>query len=246
MIIKSLEHSSKCKICDSDAYLCGVVDFNTSCNSKLPDYAVLPLTGIPIYYHRCESCGLIYTHAFDDWTFDDFKKYIYNDDYITHDPDFLGVRPQSNAELIMSNFKPIQKWNVLDYGGGDGQLAELLCAQGVSAVGWDPFHLNLELPQRKFELITSFEVFEHTTTPIATLLEVFDFLQERGAIFFSTLVSDSLTNEGTHSWYVAPRNGHVTIHTKKSLSILFSKVGMEIYSFSDSVHIGYFPTSADA
>jgi hypothetical protein len=28
----------------------------------------------------------------------------------------------------MSNFEAIKEWRVLDYGGGDGQLAQLLCA----------------------------------------------------------------------------------------------------------------------
>lgn len=242
MKIKGLQHISACKVCDSEARLCGVVDFNTSCNSKLPDYAVLPLSGVPIYYHRCENCGLIYTHAFDDWESEDFKTHIYNEDYVTHDPDFLGVRAKSNAELIMSNFETIQQWNVLDY-GGDGQLTQLLKAQGVNACAWDPFHFDAPMPDGRFDLITSFEVFEHTPTPIVTLQDACGFLNESGAIFFSTLVSDAHTAQGTSFWYIGPRNGHVTIHTKKSLSILFSKVGLEVIHFSDSLHMGYNPAT---
>lgn len=244
MIIRGLEHLSKCKVCDSDARLCGVLDFNTSCLSKLPNRSVLPLTGVPIYYHCCENCGLIYTHAFDDWVFGDFKTYIYNDEYVIHDPEFLGVRAINNAKLIISNFEDIQEWNVWDYGGGDGQLAELLREKGVNAVSWDPFHLSANIPTEKFELVTSFEVFEHTPTPIETLYEISDFLKEKeGAVLFSTLVSDSYTRQGTSNWYIAPRNGHITIHTKKSLSILFSKIGMEVINFSDSLHIGVNPAA---
>ncbi|PTA96969.1 class I SAM-dependent methyltransferase [Kluyvera sp. Nf5] len=242
MIIKGLQQRSKCKICDGNAQLHGVLDFNTSCLSTLPDHAVLPLTGVPIYYHRCENCGLIYTHAFDDWTFDDFKTHIYNDEYVLHDPDFTGARSKSNLELIMSNFEAIKEWRVLDYGGGDGQLAQLLCAEGVDAVGWDPFHLNNHLPTGKFELIVCFEVFEHTPTPVETLMAACDYLKENeGAIFFSTLVNDSTTREGMNHWYIAPRNGHITIHTKQSLDILFRKVGLEVIHFSDSFHMGYNP-----
>lgn len=46
----------------------------------------------------------------------------------------------------------------------------------------------------------------------------------------------SMTKEDTHSWYVVSRNSHITTHTKKSLLILFAKVGMEVFSFCDSVH----------
>jgi 2-polyprenyl-3-methyl-5-hydroxy-6-metoxy-1,4-benzoquinol methylase len=84
----------------------------------------------------------------------------------------------------MSNFEAIKEWRVLDYGGGDGQLAQLLCAGGVDAVGWDPFHLNNHLPTGKFELIVCLRLFEHTPTPVETLMAACDYLKENeGAIF---------------------------------------------------------------
>lgn len=75
----------------------GVIDFNElhgrhGLKSKL--------SGQPIYYHRCEHCGLIYTNAFDHWNEDDFSTYIYNDEYIHIDPDFPELRPQQNARFF--------------------------------------------------------------------------------------------------------------------------------------------------
>ena len=60
-----------CKICSGRAPLYGVVDFHRACD--IAHGAQLPLSGVPIYYRRCEGCGFLYTDAFDNWDITQFK-----------------------------------------------------------------------------------------------------------------------------------------------------------------------------
>ena len=89
-----------------------------------------------------------------------------------------------------------------------------------------------------FDVITAFEVLEHTPTPWETLEQMINFVNPKsGQIVFSTLINDIIGDQGSNYWYLAPRNGHVCMHSLKSLQFMFDKVGMEIQSFSPSQHV---------
>ena len=87
-----------CKICDEATILYGVVDMHRPCLTAGVSHP--PLSGHPIYYRRCASCGFLFTDAFDDWTEQDFKTHIYNDGYLAVDPEYVMVRPARHAGLI--------------------------------------------------------------------------------------------------------------------------------------------------
>ncbi|TKU72639.1 class I SAM-dependent methyltransferase [Citrobacter sp. wls706] len=237
MDIKKVEKISLCKICNSEASLYGVIDFNElhgrhGLKSKL--------SGQPIYYHRCEHCGLIYTNAFDHWNEDDFSTYIYNDEYIHIDPDFPELRPQQNARFLIENFSDIKSYHMLDFGCGNNKLVDLLKEKGVDATGWDPFYQNDSMPQEKFEFIVSFEVMEHTPDPIKTVSLIDNLLNSNnGKFFFSTLNNDSRLHLKMDDWYILPRGGHVSYYSTKSLNILFHKFNMEVHHICDGLHLAF-------
>src|ERR1700679_4213605 len=85
-----------CKCCGNPATLFGVVDFNKNC---VIAQRLLDPCGIPIYYHRCQTCGFIFTTALDGFTSEDFAKWIYNDQYPLLDPDYAENRPSENANF---------------------------------------------------------------------------------------------------------------------------------------------------
>ena len=68
-----------CKICGEPAPLYGTVDFNRNC--EIEGGIKLPPSGTPVRYRRCRGCGFLFTDAFDAWSQEDFKTYIYNEDY---------------------------------------------------------------------------------------------------------------------------------------------------------------------
>jgi 2-polyprenyl-6-hydroxyphenyl methylase/3-demethylubiquinone-9 3-methyltransferase len=226
-----------CKVCNGTAELFGVVDFNKNCLEE--QGVLLALTGVPIWYHRCTTCGLIFTAAFDHWPPHYFAEHIYNEDYVKVDPDFRERRAVSNTRLVANFIRRGEGLRLLDYGGGNGTLANLLRSQGVDAASWDANTDSVRPSQAAFDVVTSFEVFEHTTDPVTTCAEALSCLKPGGVLFFSTLTVDTLPPRAVHFWYIAPRNGHITIHTTTSLTRLFERFGYRLHHHNNLLHLAF-------
>jgi 2-polyprenyl-6-hydroxyphenyl methylase/3-demethylubiquinone-9 3-methyltransferase len=200
----------------------------------------LGVSGIPIYYHRCDECGFVFTEAFDHFTQEQFRQHIYNDDYARIDPDYDKLRPEGNAGFICKLLGKERSLRVLDYGSGNGLLARNLRQAGFSDVScYDPFvEQSASKPEGKFDFITCFEVLEHTTTPRQTIADILSMIREPGMVLFSTLfVPDDMEKQGLSWWYAAPRNGHVSLYSEQSLKTLASSFGYRVGSFSESMHV---------
>lgn len=217
-----------CKICGSFVDLWNYTDFNKTCGNH-PDFEWL---GIPVAYHKCRGCGLIATDYFDDWNNEMFAEEIYNEEYALIDPDYIFIRPLSNA-IFLSNMIPKDK-TILDYGGGNGKTAEILRSQGYHATFWD-VHSGLPKPEGKFDVVVSIEVFEHTTDPVGTFKEALSFMKEDGVMYFTTLTNDGLKHREI-PWYLSPRNGHVLMHSMESLEELGVKCGTIVTHHNNSLH----------
>ncbi len=229
----------ECKICHAPSALYGVVDFHKSCIEQKGKR--LALSGRPIYYRCCQRCGFVFTTAFDTWDLDAFRKYIYNDDYLIVDPDYVELRPAGHAGLIAASFPDAKaSMTVLDYGGGAGVLAERLRARGFAASTYDPFSSFNQMPAERFDLITCFEVMEHVPSPEKTVAEMISLMKKPGAILFSTLVLPANFDQmGLTWWYAGPRNGHISLYSTASLALLFQPHAMKVGSFSEGLHIAY-------
>lgn len=214
----------KCKICNSATEIYGVCDFNKNCEERFGVF--LPLSGEPVYYHQCTECGCIQTDYCDNWTDQDYSNRIYNADYTLVDPEWETIRPTNNAELVSSLFKPC---SVVDYGGGSGLLARRLADRGFDAYSYDPYFDPVPL-EGKFDLVTCFEVFEHSSTPHETLDACINFMHTDSTLFFSTLAVDFLKHRAmdaaAEASYISPRNGHITIHTDRSVKELCKLHGL--------------------
>lgn len=219
-----------CKCCGAPARCFGTVDFSKSCL----DYRgkVFADSGQRVTYYRCEACGFLFTTHIDDWGAERIAAEIYNAEYVRVDPDFSESRPRSNAQLLSTAFGAVHdSLSVLDYGGGDGLMAGLLCGHGFDAQSYDPYHLPNSRPRRRFQLVTAFEVVEHAPDPLATLLEIHSLTEPAGAFLFTTLVQPANLNEvGLDWWYAGPRNGHVSLHTRESLRLIAQRVGWTVES----------------
>lgn len=227
--IKSEEFIQKCKCCGGEATYFNFVDFSKNCEEHKG--LLLPKTKIKIHYHQCKNCGFLFTTAFDTFSEEDFAKYIYNEDYVKVDPDFTGLRAENNSKWIPKIFTESEKnsFDMLDYGGGEGKLSKYLKKDGISMDTYDPYSEHNIKPEKKYDVIFSFEVAEHTPNPKETFKDMLSLLKEDGVILFSTCpVPENIAKQGLNWWYVAPRNGHISFYTGKSLANIFIPEGYNI------------------
>jgi SAM-dependent methyltransferase len=231
-----------CPICGGTCSLLDVVDFNKSCEEAKGKF--LTLSGIPVYYALCGKCGFCFAPEFMKWKLDGFEERIYNNDYVVVDPDYIEARPRSNAAALISIFGDrIHSIKHLDYGGGNGLLTRILREANWQSTSYDPFvDREVTVGQLgKFDLITAFEVFEHVPDVQKLMSTLCSLLSDNGLVLFTTLLSDKYisANRRLNWWYASPRNGHISLFSKSSLTILAQNHGFKFGSFSDVFHVFY-------
>lgn len=242
MIPIHCSHPCACSICGhADVLLAGCKDFGVSGNDHFEGRRIFADFGISIAYHECARCGFLFTNAFDRWTPEQWRLHVYNEEYLLADPPFQSERPLRNAQWVASLFnRELPDLSILDVGGGNGKFAEALSHCGARIESHDPLYGQGSLPsERCFDLITSFEVIEHVPHEqqrdwmhrIAALL--------RKSPFARILISTEVLQPhlSVDWWYVCPRNGHISIHSTRSLAILAERVGMNIFSINPSMHL---------
>jgi hypothetical protein len=221
-----------------------MVDFYKSCQTTLYP---LGLSGIPVIYRKCGECGFIFTDFFDDFTHEQWRCHVYNDEYYARlDPDYLNVRPRQTARDFVAFLAGRKKSTIgLDYGGGNGRTAALMRENGWIFDSFDPFDFTDVSQERigRYNYCSAIEVFEHTPEPVATLRAILAMASaDRLIIYFNTGVHDfKVTPENRLTWkYVAPRNGHISIYSSKSLQLLGAGFGLTFSSLRSGSHAHLF------
>lgn len=239
-LMSSAAGSLPCKICGTSSPFYGTVDFNRHC---LVGRICLADSGIPIRYNRCPNCGFLFTAALDAWGPDKFRDAIYNDDYILVDPDYAETRPVANAEFLTTLFGPVREsLTVLDYGGGSGLLADTLVKNGfLGAETYDPFNPRFaHLSGKRFHIVTCFETLEHVPDPRHEIATIAGCVKDDGMVVFSTLIQpEDFEQIGLSWWYLAPRNGHISLFTRKALAAVWRLEGFRAISLSDNIHFAF-------
>lgn len=229
-----------CPVCGGRSVPLDVVDFNKSCEEQNGKF--LPLSGRPIYYNLCEGCGFCHAPEMHGWTLEMFADEVYNRDYKSVDPDYLDVRPRSNAAALTQTFSA-QAGQIrhLDFGGGSGLLSKVLGKNGFNSRSYDPFvDRDLKLDALgQFDLVTAYEVFEHVPDVRILMDQLTRLRKEDGLVLFSTLVSDNQIqlHQRLQWWYASPRNGHISLYSRRSLQLLAQSAGLNFTSFSDGFHV---------
>ena len=227
-----------CPVCGSSCEWLDALDFNKSCEEARG--TSLPRSGVLVAYALCGNCGFCFAPQICAWPVETFARWIYNDAYVQVDPDYLGTRPRSNADVLDQLFVPAPAARHIDYGGGDGMLANILRERGWNSSSYDPFleRDRAHESRGRFDLITAFEVFEHVPDIDALIRDLDRLRTPTGIVLFSTLVSDGEVhpNRPIKWWYAAPRNGHISLYSRKSLGLLASRMSLNFASFSDNFH----------
>lgn len=216
--------SVHCKICGGLARFFDVTDFHKHGGG----YAFGP-SGISVQWFRCDDCEFLFTTFFDDWSPDDFARFVYNADYIKVDPGYVAARPAAQAEALGRLLGPPSGLRILDYGSGAGLMVSRLHENGFDIHGYDPFS-SPERPVGQFDLVTCIEVIEHSPDPMALLRDMRSLLKNDGGILLSEALQPANIEEiRCNWWYCAPRNGHCSTFSTNTLALAAERLGWRFH-----------------
>jgi SAM-dependent methyltransferase len=223
-------HARACKICGALSLFFDVVDFN-----KCHFYAFGP-SDVFVKYYRCDDCGFMFTDFFDEWTREDFGELVYNDDLPMVDIGYDGSRGRRTADELAPRLEPWRGLRVLDYGAGEGQFAARMNENGYHVESFDPIN-RPERPDGRFDIITCFEVFEHSPNPLQMMDDLMSFLAPDGCVVFSqTLQPANIEQIRGSWWYCGPRNGHCSFYEGRTLRLIAERYGMTYHSDGGGLH----------
>ncbi len=189
-------------------------------------------------YFKCPSCGFMQTD----------KPYWLKEAY-SHAISLLDVGLVSrNIHLSNLTEKIIKKaFNIhskfIDFGGGYGLFVRIMRDKGFNFYRQDVYCDNLfaeffdvsdlKEEDRKFELLTAFELFEHLEDPRKGVEEMLNY---SSSILFSTELEPSEKIDSW--WYLSPETGqHISFYTPESLKILGKSFNLSFYSNGSTVHL---------
>jgi hypothetical protein len=230
----------KCKCCGNGVQFKGHIDFNRTCHDRIAG-RVFPISDILVPYYLCVNCGFIFTPYMDHWSNADFKNHIYNDEYFKADAPLPGYENAGRREtLSYQNGLRIANLldgaqgeiRILDYGAGGnpGDTGLALLDKGFNLESYEPHFTELNItPTGRYDFIYTIEVIEHCHQLEELASYLSKLLARDGLLHIQTLLHPHPASEDIlGSWYISPRNGHISIFTFQALALLFRRHGINI------------------
>jgi 2-polyprenyl-3-methyl-5-hydroxy-6-metoxy-1,4-benzoquinol methylase len=193
-----------------------------------------------IRYFQCSHCGFIQTEKVY-WLKEAYGDAIADTDvgYVTRNISLSNI----TGSIIKSVFN--KGGNFIDYGGGYGLFVRLMRDKGYRFYRQDLYcenifakHFDITDLTRdsRFELLTSFEVFEHLDNPMAELESM---LAYSDSILFSTeLQPEQPLKHFEDWWYFAPHMGqHIALYSLKTLKVIAETINCHLYSNKRNLHL---------
>ncbi len=148
----------------------------------------------------------------------------------------------SKITAVILYFLFDQYGRYLDFAGGYGFLTRLMRDIGFDFYWHDPYSTNLvargfesKNNSLKYELITSFESFEHFAQPNK---EIEKMLQISDNILFSTELLPSVVPNPEKWWYYGLEHGqHISFYSYKTLKYIGQKYNMSFCSDNRNFHL---------
>jgi predicted O-linked N-acetylglucosamine transferase (SPINDLY family)/glycosyltransferase involved in cell wall biosynthesis len=187
-------------------------------------------------YFQCPSCGFVQTEE-PYWLEEAYSSPITASDIGILMRNEMLVQLAGN--IIVTFFDHDAKF--LDYGAGYGLFVRMMRDRGIDFSWNDQYCDNLFSKGfeghlgEPYELLTSFEVFEHLVDPLATIEGL---LKASKNILFSTELLPPNNPKANDWWYYSTHEGqHISIFTPKSLAAIADKFGLNLYSNGSFFHL---------
>lgn len=183
-----------------------------------------------VSYYECSHCGFIQTEK-PYWLKESYSNAITSTDVGLVHRNIMYSNVVEN--IIYGHFDKNAKF--LDFAGGFGLFTRIMRDKGFDFYHEDRYCENLfakyfdisDLSEkdRKFELVTAFEMMEHAENPFEELDYIFSMADN--FLFSTELVSKQ---DVENWWYLGTEHGqHVSFYTKKSLEMIAEKYGKFYY-----------------
>ncbi len=201
--------SLTCKICESE----------TLTSSETEDLRI---------FRHCSNCvfsfidpQFLLTRDEEKSRYDFHENSIENEGYVTMFENFIA--------FAVSPFENVK--TVLDYGSGPGPvLAELLKRKDYEVDIYDPYY-SPESPSKKYDLITSTEVFEHFNEPLESINKVVKLLKPSGYLSIMTCFNPG--PEDFNGWWYKNDDTHVSFYSVKTFEFLAQRFNLELIKHND-------------
>ncbi len=176
-----------------------------------------------------------------------------------------GVISEQRQALInrdyadrLGRFKKYIKKNsrLLDFGCGAGLFVRFLISQEYKGYGFDKsravsnyldtlrlpiFRSVQKIPHNYFDVVTSFDVIEHTLDPHKFIQEIKSKLTRHGVIMITTPNAYGLSGRLLkHRWWVFGPAFHYVLFSPKSLKDLLEKEGFEVLKVRTDIFTPWF------
>jgi len=188
-----------------------------------------------VSYYHCPQCGFLQAEP-PYWLDEAYKEPINAEDTGLLSRNILFS--EVTAILLFFLFDKNKKF--LDYAGGLGVFTRLMRDIGFDFFWHDPMTTNLlargfenKYLSEKYELLTTFESFEHFTDP---LTEINKMLAISNNILFSTFLLPSSVPKPDWWYYQFEHGQHISFYSKESLLYIAKKNGLHYYTHG-SLHL---------
>ncbi len=177
-------------------------------------------------YYRCQHCGFIYLddkHIVDSQT----EKSHYDKHQNSFESlGYVDIFEKFIDKVIEPYLKNIE--SALEFGCGSGPvLAELLRRKGLEVDQYDLYYFPKKVYEgKKYDLITSTEVFEHLKEPTTILQTLANSINSRGYIVIMTQFPPYHDSDFLNWWYRRDIT-HISFFTPKSFEIMGNSMGLK-------------------
>ncbi|CAA6817638.1 MAG: Putative methyltransferase associated with DUF414 [uncultured Sulfurovum sp.] len=180
-------------------------------------------------YYRCASCGFVFLddeHIIDKRDekaqYDLHHNGFENKGYVQMFEAFIDLA----IEPYISNSK-----TALEFGSGPGPvLSKLLKKRGLEVDIYDLYYAPLKVYEtKKYDLITSTEVFEHLQKPLEVLALLVKHTTKAGHIVLMTKFPPK-EDKAFLAWWYRRDPTHISFFTPQSFEVMAKKLGLSVRS----------------
>ncbi len=180
---------------------------------------------IKVRYNVCKSCG--FTYKLPQYHVDQVKeKSLYDNHQNTMENEgYVNMFIRFLEECVDPYVKG---GKALDFGSGPGPvLYELLKQRGFRASHYDPYyHVDHDVFDSCYDLITSTEVFEHLSSPNKTIRNLSYLLEDGGILAVMTSLRPT-SDEAFLKWWYRRDQTHIGFFTLKAFEALIQPLRLK-------------------